>query len=146
MKKVVALWACMGAVYMVMEGIWRGGWTHIAMFAVGGLCGVAIGAINQIPRFYKLRVVWQSLIGAAIILAVEFLSGTILNIWLGLGIWDYSGRIGNIAGQICPIYALLWFALMPFAIWMEDALRWRLWGEGEPYSLVSIYTELIKLK
>lgn len=146
LKKVSALWACMGAAYMVMEGLWRGGWTHVAMFAVGGVCGVAVGALNQFPRFFNLRIFWQSFLGTVIVLCVEFFSGCILNLWLGLGIWDYSLKPGNIAGQICPAYAGLWLFIMPFAIWFEDWLRWRLWNEDPPYTLKSIYIEFITFK
>ena len=35
---------------------------------------------------------------------------------LGLDVWDYSGLPGNVLGQICPAFGLLWFLLMPFAI------------------------------
>ena len=47
-------------------------------------------------------VIWkQMLICSIIITAVEFTSGLILNVWLGLGIWDYSNMPFNILGQIC---------------------------------------------
>lgn len=153
-KQVLLLWFALGAVYLVMEGVWRGGWTHISMLAVGGLCGVLIGAVNQIPRFYHLRIVWQSLIGTAIVLVVELLSGCIINLWWGWGVWDYTGRFGNVLGQICIPYALLWVLLMPFAIWFEDTLRYHLWTyftrcgqpyelpEYEPYRLRDIYRDL----
>ena len=42
----------------------------------------------------------QSVIGAVIVLAVEFISGCVLNLWLGLGVWDYSNQPGNVLGQI----------------------------------------------
>ncbi|MCL2772201.1 MAG: putative ABC transporter permease [Oscillospiraceae bacterium] len=143
--RVLILWFFMGMIYLTIEGIWRG-WTNIVMLPIGGLCGIAIGEINQMPLFYKSKMVWQSLIGAVIVLAVEFVSGCILNIWLGLGIWDYTGKFGNIYGQICIQYAILWFLLMPFAIWVEDYLRWLFWREGKPYNLLSIYKELFTLK
>ncbi|MFQ9801704.1 MAG: putative ABC transporter permease [Clostridia bacterium] len=43
-----------------------------------------------------------------------------------LQIWDYTGQPGNIMGQICLPYGVLWFAIMPFTIWLEDRLRWSL--------------------
>ena len=89
-------------------------------------------------------------------LAVEFLSGCVLNLWLCLDVWDYSGLPGNVLGQICPAYGLLWFLLMPFAIWAEDTARWTIWNyeclvygwtesppEQAPYSLKSIYRDFI---
>jgi len=140
-RRVLILWLCLGMMYLTIEGLWRG-WTNIVMLPIGGFCGIAVGAINQSPRFYKCKIVWQSFIGAVIVLVVEFISGCILNIWLKLGIWDYSGQFGNIRGQICIQYAFLWFFLMPFAIWVEDYLRWVFWKEQNPYSLLSIYKEL----
>ena len=94
------------------------------------------------------------MIGALIVLAVEFASGCILNLWLGLGIWDYSNQPGNVLGQICPAFGLLWFFIMPLAIWAEDTARWLIWayecavyGKTEkppdiaPYSLKSVYKD-----
>jgi len=143
--KILILWFCMGMIYLTIEGFWRG-WTHIVMLPIGGFCGIAIGAINQSPRFYKSKIIWQSLIGAVIVLIVELISGLIINVWLGMGIWDYTGKFGNIAGQICVQYGVLWFLLMPFAIWVEDYLRWVFWKEDNPYTLWGIYKELFTFK
>ena len=143
--RIFILWFCLGMIYLTIEGFWRG-WTHIVMLPIGGFCGIAIGAINQHPWFYKSKVVWQALIGTVIVLVVELLSGLVVNVWLGMGIWDYTGQFGNIAGQICVQYGILWFFLIPFAIWMEDYLRWVFWQEGEPYSVLSIYKELFTFK
>ena len=102
--KVLAIWFLMGMIYFVIEGIWRipkGGYANISMFAVGGLCGLLIGSINQIPKFYNMSVWRQSVIGTVIVLVVEYISGYILNIKMGLAIWDYSDMVFNINGQIC---------------------------------------------
>jgi uncharacterized membrane protein len=153
MKRVLTIWAALGAVYVAFETVCRG-YSHPSMLIVGGLCGVLVGAINQIPRFYRMPIVCQSLIGAGIVLVVEFVSGCILNLWLGLGVWDYSNQPGNVLGQICPAFGLLWFFLMPLAIWAEDTARWLIWDydyavhgkpdnqpETMPYSLKSVYWE-----
>ena len=101
MKRILTIWAALGAAYVVFETLFRG-YSHPSMFVVGGLCGVLVGAINQAPRFYRAPVIVQSVIGAVIVLAVEFISGCVLNLWLGLGVWDYSNQPGNVLGQICP--------------------------------------------
>lgn len=148
MLKVLVLWFIIGAIYFVLEGLWRipsGGYANIIMLPIGGLCGILIGSINQIPKFYNSSVLRQCLISTFIVLLVEFISGCIVNLWLGLNIWDYSNRPLNILGQICIQYGLLWFAISPAAIWLEDALRYKLWGEGEYYSIISIYKELLYL-
>lgn len=110
MKRILTIWAALGAAYVVLETLFRG-YSHPSMFVVGGLCGVLVGAINQAPRFYRAPVIVQSVIGAVIVLAVEFISGCVLNLWLGLGVWDYSNQPGNVLGQICPAFGLLWFSL-----------------------------------
>ena len=145
LARILVMWLATGMIYLTIEGLWRG-WTNIAMLPIGGLCGLIIGAINQSPRFYKCRMVWQCLLGTAAVLAVEFVSGCVLNLWLGLGIWDYSGMAGNIMGQVCVQYGILWFFLIPFAIWAEDYIRHVFWGEGEPYGIITIYKELFTFK
>lgn len=153
MKRVLTIWAALGVVYVALEILFRGR-SHPAMLIVGGLCGVLVGAINQIPRFYRAPIAAQAAIGALIVLAVEFASGCVLNLWLGLGIWDYSNQPGNVMGQICPLYGLLWFFIMPLAIWAEDTARWLIWTyeravhgktgkppDIAPYSLKSVYSD-----
>lgn len=126
MKRLLTLWAALGVAYVAVETLWRG-YSHPSMLVVGGLCGLLVGAINQVPRFYSAPVVLQSALGALMVLAVEFAAGCVLNLWLGLDVWDYSGQPGNLLGQVCPVYGLLWFFLMPMAIWAEDTGRQLLW-------------------
>lgn len=153
MKRVLTLWAALGVVYVALEILFRG-YSHPSMLLVGGLCGVLVGAINQRPRFYRAPVALQSLVGAVIVLGVEFLSGCVLNLWLGLGVWDYSNMPGNVLGQVCPAFGLLWFFMMPLAIWAEDTGNWLIWfyeinvhnRQTAPpdialYSLKSVYAE-----
>ncbi len=147
--KILVLWFLIGTIYYALEGIWHirsGGYANIVMLPIGGLCGICIGSINQIPKFYNLKIIFQCLISTIIVLSIEFISGCILNIWLQLNIWNYSNYAFNILGQICLPYGLLWFIISPFAIWLEDVLRYKFWREGEYYSLLSIYKDLFTLK
>lgn len=59
--------------------------------------------------------------------------GLILNVWLGLGMWDYSNMPGNILGQICPQFMVLWFFLSAIGIFLDDLIRWRIFGEEKPH-------------
>lgn len=95
MKRILTIWATLGAAYVVFETLFRG-YSHPSMFVVGGLCGVLVGAINQNPRFYRAPVIVQSVIGAVIVLAVEFISGCVLNLWLG---WAFG--ITAISRETC---------------------------------------------
>ena len=53
----------------------------------------------------------RALTGCAILTSVEFAAGCVVNKLLGLDVWDYSDEQGNLFGQICPLYAILWFLL-----------------------------------
>ena len=43
--------------------------------------------------------------------AVELAVGLIF-LWLGIPLWDYSERFGNLFGVICPSFSLLWGVLL----------------------------------
>lgn len=144
--RLLALWGLLGVAYFLIEVIWRlpkGEFPHPAMVIVGGLCGVAVGALNQYEEYFRLPVWLQCLIGTAVTLMVELIAGCVLNIGLGLGIWDYSHLPLNILGQICLPFALAWFILMPFAIWIEDRLRWGFGWNGKRYPIWQNYRDLI---
>ena len=119
-----------GSIYYLLEIIFRG-YSFPAMMICGGLCFVLCGAINEKNRCMPL--ILQQLIAACGITAIEFLSGLILNVWLGLHMWDYSNMPGNVLGQICPRFMVLWFFLSAVGIILDDVIRWRLFGEEKPH-------------
>lgn len=129
--KSVILWLIGGWLYIGMELIWRGR-SHWTMFCLGGLCFVLIGLINElIPWCMPL---WQqALIGAGIITSLEFLTGCIVNLALGWHVWDYSGMPGNVLGQICLPYSLLWILVAVAAIILDDWLRYLIFAEERPH-------------
>ena len=135
----------MGIIYMGIELLWRQK-TDISMLFVGGLCSYLVGKLNEQPRFYNKNMWKQCIIGTVIVLVIEFISGIILNVWLGLNIWDYSDMRWNLYGQICLSYTLLWFVLMPLCIYVDDWLRWKLFNEEKPSDLLNYYCELITIK
>ena len=134
--KLVTLWLWGGFIYYCIELAWRG-FSHPSMFIVGGVCFVLIGGVNNyLP--WRMGLVWQALIGAAAVTAVEFVGGLIINRWLGLGVWDYSGVPGNILGQVCLPYFFAWIVLSVVGIFLDDYLRWKLYGEERPhYSILN---------
>jgi uncharacterized membrane protein len=140
LKKNIILIFIMGALYMVMEGLWRG-WTNITMLLVGGLCGFLVGKMNE-RHGHKLTIWEKCLLGTAIILFIEFISGMILNVYWQLGIWDYSNIWGNLYGQICIPYAILWFLLVPFVIYVYNYLQYFLFQEEEPALFWDSYKNL----
>ena len=80
------------------------------------------------------RPLWlQALIGGSVITLAELGAGLILNVWLKLDIWDYSRLPGNLWGQVCLKYALLWVVLAGTAIVLFDWMRHWLFQEERPH-------------
>ncbi len=115
------LFAVGGIVYILIELLWRG-YSHFSMFILGGLCFRLIGSINE-HGSYKPPLFFQMILGMFIITALEFVFGYILNIKLGLNVWDYSDMPLNIMGQVCVPYALLWFVLSGVCVIFDDWMR-----------------------
>ena len=109
-----------GLLYVGIELLWRGR-SHWSMALLGGLCFVAIGLLNEGKRPPSMPV--QMLLGALIVTAAELVAGLIVNVWLGLGVWDYSHMPHNLWGQICLPYSAAWFALSGVAVLLEDWLH-----------------------
>nr|DAL74867.1 MAG TPA: putative membrane protein [Caudoviricetes sp.] len=128
--KHAVLALCGGCVYFLIEMAWRGH-SHWTMAVLGGVCFVLIGDINEfIP--WNMPLILQGAIGSGIVTVLELVSGIILNLWLGLGIWDYSNMPFNLLGQICLPFTLLWVALSIVAVALDDWLRYWLFGEDRP--------------
>jgi len=128
--KYIMLFLTGGFAYGGIEIIFRG-YSHISMLVAGGLCFVLIGLINELFS-WEIALVSQMVISSFIITAVEFISGLIVNVWLGLNVWDYSDQPYNLMGQICILFSIIWFFLSPLAIILDDYLRYRLLGEQKP--------------
>lgn len=97
-----------GVIYGCIEILWRG-YTHWSMTLAGAVCLLSIHVINQHFKFRHLTV--RCLAGCIVITTVEFIVGVVVNRVLGLNVWDYSAMPGNILGQICPIFSVLWFLI-----------------------------------
>lgn len=148
-SKSLLIGIIMGLLYMGIEGIYhipKGGYANIIMAPIGGLCGLLVGSINQFDKFYNMAIWKQSLIGAIIVLIIEAISGYIINIKLGLHIWDYSELAFNWKGQICLSFGVIWYAMMPLVIWFDDLIRNILWKEKPKYSLKDTYIKWITFK
>ena len=128
--KELILFLIGGCVYYTIEILFRG-YSFASMFALGGLCFCLIGEINEIYP-WDMPLISQMFISSIIITTLEFIFGVILNIWLKLGIWDYSNMPYNLCGQICLVFSILWFLLSSVAIILDDFVRWKLFGEEKP--------------
>ena len=108
-----------GGGYVALELLYRGR-SHISMFAAGGVCFLLIGQLD------RLRLAWpvKMVCGAGIITCVEFLTGLLVN--RNYQVWDYRDQPGNLMGQICPRFMLLWILLSLLAMvlyrWVSKGL------------------------
>lgn len=128
--KLLILFIIGGLAYYLIEILWRG-YSHWTMFLLGGVCFLFAGFQNEYIEWdYPL---WKQILRVDIfILIAEFLTGCIVNLWMGLGVWNYSNMPFNLLGQICLPFALLWIPISAFAIIFDDYLRHWIFGEEKP--------------
>lgn len=119
-----------GVLYGLVEILFRG-YTHPSMLLLGGICFVLIGEINEVYP-WEMPLISQMFISMIIVTTLEFIFGVVLNIFLGLGVWDYSQLPYNLCGQICLLFSIGWFFLSAVAIILDDCLRYMLFGEEKP--------------
>lgn len=125
--KYLLLFFLGGFLYGAIEILSRG-FSHISMFIAGGLCFLVIGGINEVfPE--DISLLSQMVLSAIGITVIEFVSGVIVNLWLDLGVWDYSSLPYNFLGQICLLYSFYWFFLSLPAIFLDDYIRVTVFGE-----------------
>ena len=138
--KIFILFLIGGFIYVAIELGFRGH-SHWTMFLLGGLCFILIGGLNNyIP--WEMSIIKQGVIGALIVTSLEFIFGLVLNLYLNLGIWDYSNMSFNILGQICLPFSIAWFFLSLIAIFIDDWLRYVLFKEEKPhYHLFTVCKE-----
>ncbi len=110
LKKWFAMFGIGGSVYVMLELLFRGR-SHISMFIAGGLSTALIFSGCCVGRLRRTGWCLKCIIGSAIITAVEFCTGVIVNLWLRLHVWDYSSVPLNLLGQICLPFSVLWFFL-----------------------------------
>lgn len=132
--KNLILFSTYGILYVMIEILFRS-YSHWSMFLLGGLCGIIIGSLNE---WYPWEMpLWkQIMIGEFVVLSLEFLTGCIVNLWLGWNIWDYSSLPFNLLGQICLLFAILWMPLVLITIILDDYLRYLWFNEEKPHYIL----------
>ena len=99
MVKKAYLFTVGGGMYVSLELLWRGR-SHWTMFALGGGCFLAIGALGQ--KLSRCPGWFRAVLDSGICTAGELLTGLVFN--RDFGIWDYRG-------QICLPFSILWIPL-----------------------------------
>ena len=131
LRRHLPRWVLGGTLYGILEILWRG-YTHWSMILLAALLCIPLDIANErMPWALPLWV--QSVVGGLCITGAELAAGLIFNIWLGLGIWDYSGLWGNLWGQICPRFAALWCLLAAPVIVAFDWMDYLLCGGEKPH-------------
>ena len=118
-----------GSFYVTLEVFWRAR-SHWTMFVMAAMVFIILGLLNEV---WNWNIVTQTIAGTVIATIAEFITGCIVNLRLGWGVWDYSHMPGNFMGQICPQFTLLWVVIVVVAIVLDDIIRWRFFGEEKPH-------------
>lgn len=152
MKKIFSVFWLIGILYVFMEVAYTSitagelrlvGHSSLWMMLVGGCLGVILDNLNEIKWLRKLDYRLRVFIGGTSIIALEFISGCILNLWLGFDIWDYSKSFGNLLGQIDVMHSMYWYGITPFGFWVGDVIRHYMFDEEKPPSLGNYYKRVI---
>ena len=110
-----------GCIDVCIELLWRGR-SHSSMFIAGGICFLLLGHLNEVKP--RLPLPLRAAVGACIITMVELGMGLLVN--RGYAVWDYRNQPGNLWGQICPMFMLIWLVLAPIAWTLYEKLGRRL--------------------
>ena len=129
-KKCFILGIIGGAVYVLLEMLWRG-FSHWTMFLLGAVCFILIGLVNEVFE-WDTPLILQMFCGCASITALEFITGCIVNLWLGWDVWDYSQYKFNVLGQISLRSSVGWYFLSLVGIVLDDYIRYWFFGEEKP--------------
>ncbi|MCI8649531.1 MAG: hypothetical protein HFG20_05380 [Anaerotruncus sp.] len=107
-KEYATVYTIGSVAYSWLEVAWRG-FTHWSMTLAGG-----VGFLLLYLTDWRLKgrsLLERAAAGCAVLTSVEFLFGCVVNKLLRLDVWDYSKERGNLFGQVCPLYTILWFLL-----------------------------------
>ena len=94
-----------GCLYSTVEIVYRQ-YTHVSMFFAGGICLVVIALIDTLTP--GVRFIFKPILCGLAITAVELIFGLILNVALGMSVWNYSSEPLNLFGQVCLLFSVLW--------------------------------------
>lgn len=130
------LWTWGGTVYFFMEVIYKTiighssqiSWTMIIVAFI--LCIPLERCGDELP--WEMPMYQQTLICAIAITGTELISGIIINICLGMNVWDYSNMPFNFLGQICPQFFIVWIVISYFGIKIFDWIRFHVAGGIKP--------------
>ncbi len=133
MKKLseyIFFWALGGCIYYFFEILFRG-FSHWSMFVLGGIC--LLFFYIQGSLLHWKEPLWRQVLRCIIfVTAMEFITGIIVNKWLHLEVWDYSGLPLQLFGQICFPFIVIFSGLCLVGIFISGYLSYWLFREEKP--------------
>lgn len=118
-REYAGVFAAGAVIYSLIEILWRGR-THWTMAVTGGFCLLLIHLCNE--RHRKLDLFVRCSLSSFYITSVEFAVGWLLNVRLHMMVWDYSDKMFNVMGQICPEYWAYWYLLSIPALMLSSLI------------------------
>lgn len=101
------------------------------MFVLGGIC-LLFCAKQGLWTGWR-EPLWKQVLWCTIfVTSAEFITGIIVNQWLGWNVWDYTGQKWQLFGQICLPFAVIFSALCLFGILLSGYLLYWVYGEEKP--------------
>ena len=120
------LWVIGGTLYYTIEVLFRG-FSHWTMFVLGGICMMFFAFQGFSEPLWK-----QVMRSVIFVTACEFITGLIVNKYLGWNVWDYSNMPFHVWGQICLPFTLLFAFLCVGGIWLSGTLLHYVFDEKKP--------------
>lgn len=133
LRKIILFILC-GMIYCSIEMLYRG-YTHWSMALLSGFLGVfCIDTPNNIWG-YDLDYSLQVLISTVLCTLGEGITGLIVNVKMGLQVWDYSNLpFTFFFGQCNLFFVFAWIIIVCFAIFFCDAYWYYICKDDEqPY-------------
>ena len=120
-----------GCIYYTFEVIFRG-FSHWTMFLLGGICFLFFEIQRRMVHWEDA--LWLQLVRCIVfVTSMEFITGIIVNKWMRLGVWDYTGQPFQLFGQICLPFVVIFSGLSVIGIIVSGYLSHWLYNEPKPH-------------
>lgn len=81
---------------------------YLPLYGFGTVALYAISNITLNLSIPSVEIIIRILIIGVMMTIIEFIAGLIFIKGMGIKLWDYSDRWGNIMGIICPLFSFFW--------------------------------------
>jgi len=122
--------------YFINPGFCKGPWLPIYGIGLSAMCIISYIVAESNPDANVVAVI---IIIGIVMNIIEFVGGFFLLKIFNIRLWDYRERWGNIMGIVCPLFALIWFAISAayYLFIHKAAMGWLEWlSENLAFSFV----------